>query len=88
MSPYCGPGVYEYYAGFDAVGNVSLGTALVATERDCARACCDVDACDAYAFAMGAPLSTLTTNCYFTGGVTAITPNHAFNAGVRTRALS
>ena len=89
VSPYCAVAVYQYYSGFDIIGNATLGSALIDNERDCARACCDIQSCDGYSYLAVFPSSSVTgSNCYFTGGVTGITYNHVLNAGVRTRALS
>lgn len=83
MSPYCSVEDYRYFAHSDVAGNQSLGAALVETERECARACCDVPGCDGYSF------STFThgSNCFFVGSVTYVTHSHAFSSGIRKRAL-
>jgi hypothetical protein len=65
------------------MGDAALGAASVGSERDCARACCDVPSCDAYAYASGLQGS----NCFFVGNVTHVYRNHAFNAGVNVRVL-
>ena len=72
-----------YHAMTDVMGDVALGAASVASERDCARACCDVPACDAYTFTHWA----VVPNCYFVGNVTHVYKSHGLNAGVNVRAL-
>ena len=73
---------YVYYPSHDVVGS-PLGSTIAATERECARACCDVPLCDAYAFCtLFAPAL-----CSFITNVTHVYSAHAFNVGVATRAL-
>jgi hypothetical protein len=82
-SPYCAESEYMYHARTDVRGDAALGAASVGSERHCARACCDVPACDAYTFTQW----PVEPNCYFVGNVSYIIHSHAFNAGVRKRAL-
>jgi hypothetical protein len=87
-SPYCSVQQYVYYSGHDVTGSASLGAASVSTERDCARACCDVPLCDAYAFANGIlALGASQSNCFFVGNVTHVFPSRAFSVAVNVRAL-
>jgi hypothetical protein len=81
-------GEYQYFPGYDVDGNVTLGTAVVASERDCARACCDVPACDGYAFVNDMLLLRGGAgNCAFIGNVSGVVRNRLLNGGVRTRVL-
>lgn len=82
-TPFCASDAYAYHAGFDVSGAAALGSATVGVERDCARACCDVPGCDAYAFAVSQPVM----NCFLVGNVTLIIPNHVLNSGIRMRVL-
>jgi len=84
VSPYCAESEYAYYPRSDVSGHSPLGAALAPSERHCARACCDVPACDGYAFSDGLQGAS---NCFFVGNVSYIIHSHAFNAGVRKRAL-
>lgn len=87
VSPYCGVGEYQYFPGFDVEGNATLGVAAAGTERDCARACCDVPACDGYAFSFNDAPAASAANCFFAANVTGIARNRLLNSGVRTRVL-
>ena len=83
-TPYCAVGEYQYFPGYDVDGNVTLGAAVVASERDCARACCDVPACDGYSYTA----AVLTAaNCFHVAHVSGIVRNRLLNGGVRTRVL-
>lgn len=82
VSPYCGVGEYRYFPGRDVDGDPA-GGAAAGSERECARACCDVPGCDAYAWTSGAH----PVNCFFVGNVTGIVRNSLLSAGVRTRIL-
>jgi hypothetical protein len=88
VSPYCAESEYAYYPGYDVDHNAPLGASLVASERDCARACCDVPRCDAYAYAAGLRPDAAAVNCYFAGNVTGIGRNNFMAAGLRRRVLS
>ena len=83
VSPYCALEQYAYHAGTEVLGDAALGAATVGSERDCARACCDVRACDAYTFTQW----PVAPNCYFVGNVTYLFRTHIFNSGVNVRAL-
>lgn len=88
VSPYCAESEYAYYPGYDVDYATSLGAALTASERDCARACCDVPRCDAYAFSPWARADAVTANCFFAGNVTGVGRNSLMAAGLRRRVLS
>ena len=83
VSPYCSESEYVYFPRSDVSGDSPLGASLVPSERHCARACCDVPACDGYAFADGLQ----GANCFFVGNVSYLIHSHAFSAGIRKRAL-
>jgi hypothetical protein len=85
-TPYCAVGEYQYFPGYDVDGNVTLGVAVVASERDCARACCDVPACDGYSYSINTAAVT-AANCFYVAHVSGIVRNRLLNGGVRTRVL-
>ena len=86
-TPYCATGEYQYFPGYDVDGNATLGAASVGSERDCARACCDVPACDGYSFVNNQFVRLSEANCIFVGNVTGIARNRLLNGGVRKRVL-
>ena len=87
-TPYCAEGEYQYFPGHDIDGVAALGAAVVASERDCARACCDVPGCDGYAFVNDMLLLRGGAgNCAFIGNVSGVVRNRLLNGGVRTRVL-
>jgi len=88
VSPYCAVEQYTYLKGTEVIGDTALGAAVASSERDCARACCDVPACDAYSFALW-PLApgSAQPNCFFVGNVTYLFRTHTYNSGVNVRTL-
>jgi len=85
-TPYCSVSEYQYFTGYDVEGNVTLGAATLDTERDCARACCDVPACDGYSYVFN-DARVGAANCFFHGNVSGIVRNRLLNGGVRKRVL-
>lgn len=86
-TPYCAESEYHYFRGYDVDGNATLGSASIGSERECARACCDVPGCDAYAFSSYAAAVGSLPSCFFVGNVTGLLRNHPLAAGIRKRAL-
>ena len=50
LSPYCLPSTYRAFPNSNMDGGDAAPPQLVRSEWDCARACCDVPACQAYTF--------------------------------------
>ena len=86
VSPYCAVGEYQYFTGHDVEGNSTLGATTMGTERDCARACCDVPACDGYAYSFN-DVAGGVANCFYVANVSGIVSNRLLNGGVRKRVL-
>jgi hypothetical protein len=82
-TPYCHPGVYRTFPRTTLDGAFAADPALLGTERECQRACCDVPGCTAYAFDGGQLLYHPFAACYFLANATQLVPNPGYSAGVR-----
>ena len=84
VSPYCNPSVYRSFPNRNVDGLDAAAPALVASERDCQRACCDIPTCQVYTFDRNTMvLGGSFAPCYFLANITQLVPNPGYVSGVK-----
>lgn len=88
VSPYCNPNVFSVYSRYDVAGSQLGQVAMLSTERDCQRACCDTTGCDGYSFgSLYLSMGTGLAPCSLISNASQLIPSTAFNCGVKISSL-